>query len=84
MATELLIVGGERRPATEDNTFTVTEPGTGAPMAEVARGGRRMLVAPWTSRFGPSTKGPGRGRPPRGGGACFSEPRSWSGNASRA
>ena len=39
MTTELLVVGGERRPAAEDNTFAVIEPGTGAPMAEVAEAG---------------------------------------------
>ncbi len=39
MATELLIVGGERKPAAEDGTFTVIEPGTGGPMAEVAQAG---------------------------------------------
>src|SRR5439155_10583053 len=36
MTIELLVVGGERRAAAEDKTFTVIEPGTGAPMAEVA------------------------------------------------
>ena len=39
MTTELLVVGGERRPAAQDKTFTVIEPGTGAPMAEVAEAG---------------------------------------------
>ena len=39
MTTELLVVGGERRPAAEDNTFDVIEPGTGAPMAEVSEAG---------------------------------------------
>jgi acyl-CoA reductase-like NAD-dependent aldehyde dehydrogenase len=39
MTTELLVVGGERRPAAEGNTFAVTEPGTGVPMAEVAEAG---------------------------------------------
>ncbi|MBA3690376.1 MAG: aldehyde dehydrogenase [Actinobacteria bacterium] len=39
MITELLVVGGERVPAAEDKTFTVIEPGTGAPMAEVAEAG---------------------------------------------
>jgi len=39
MTTELLVVGGERRPAAEDKTFAVIEPGTGAPMAEVAEAG---------------------------------------------
>jgi acyl-CoA reductase-like NAD-dependent aldehyde dehydrogenase len=39
MTTELLVVGGERRPAADDKTFTVIEPGTGAPMAEVAEAG---------------------------------------------
>src|SRR5256885_17169445 len=39
MITVLLVVGGERRTAAEDKTFTVIEPGTGAPMAEVAEAG---------------------------------------------
>jgi acyl-CoA reductase-like NAD-dependent aldehyde dehydrogenase len=39
MIAELLVVGGERRPAAEDKTFTVIEPGTGSPMAEVAEAG---------------------------------------------
>jgi acyl-CoA reductase-like NAD-dependent aldehyde dehydrogenase len=39
MTTELLVVGGERRAAAEDRTFTVIEPGTGVPMAEVAEAG---------------------------------------------
>ena len=39
MTTELLVVGGERSPAAEDRTFAVIEPGTGAPMAEVAEAG---------------------------------------------
>ena len=39
MTAELLVVGGERRPAAEGNTFTVVEPGTGGPMAEVAEAG---------------------------------------------
>jgi acyl-CoA reductase-like NAD-dependent aldehyde dehydrogenase len=39
MTTELLVLGGERRAAAEDKTFTVIEPGTGAPMAEVAEAG---------------------------------------------
>jgi acyl-CoA reductase-like NAD-dependent aldehyde dehydrogenase len=33
------VVGGERSPAAEDRTFAVIEPGTGAPMAEVAEAG---------------------------------------------
>jgi acyl-CoA reductase-like NAD-dependent aldehyde dehydrogenase len=39
MTTELLVVAGERRPAVEGSTFAVVEPGTGAPMAEVAEAG---------------------------------------------
>jgi acyl-CoA reductase-like NAD-dependent aldehyde dehydrogenase len=39
MATELLVLGGEGRPAAEGRTFEVIEPGTGAPMAEVAEAG---------------------------------------------
>jgi len=59
MTTELLVVGGERQPAAEDRTFAVIEPGTGAPMAEVAEAGpadarravdvavRAFEVGPW-------------------------------------
>ena len=36
---ELLMVGGERVAAAEGKTFEVIEPGTAAPMAEVAEGG---------------------------------------------
>jgi acyl-CoA reductase-like NAD-dependent aldehyde dehydrogenase len=39
MTTELLILGGEGRPAAEGRTFGVIEPGTGAPMAEVSEAG---------------------------------------------
>jgi acyl-CoA reductase-like NAD-dependent aldehyde dehydrogenase len=39
MATELLVLGGESRPAAEGRTFGVIEPGTGAPMAEVSEAG---------------------------------------------
>jgi acyl-CoA reductase-like NAD-dependent aldehyde dehydrogenase len=39
MTTELLVLGGEGRPAAEGRTFGVIEPGTGAPMAEVAEAG---------------------------------------------
>jgi acyl-CoA reductase-like NAD-dependent aldehyde dehydrogenase len=39
MTTELLVLGGEGRPAAEGKTFGVIEPGTGAPMAEVAEAG---------------------------------------------
>jgi len=39
MITELLVVGGERRSAAENKSFAVIEPGTGAPMAEVAEAG---------------------------------------------
>ncbi|MDP9341111.1 MAG: aldehyde dehydrogenase family protein [Actinomycetota bacterium] len=39
MAAELLVLGGERTPAAENATFSVIEPGTGAPMAEVAEAG---------------------------------------------
>jgi acyl-CoA reductase-like NAD-dependent aldehyde dehydrogenase len=39
MTTELLVLGGESRPAAEGKTFGVIEPGTGAPMAEVAEAG---------------------------------------------
>ena len=41
MATELLVLGGERTEAADGGTFSVTEPGTGGAMAEVAFGGRR-------------------------------------------
>ena len=36
MDTELLIIGGERRPATTGRSFTVRAPGTGESLAEVA------------------------------------------------
>ncbi len=39
MTTELLVLGGERALAAEEKTFSVIEPGTGAPMAEVAEAG---------------------------------------------
>ena len=39
MISELLVLGGELQPAAEGKTFTVIEPGTGAPMAEVAEAG---------------------------------------------
>src|SRR5438270_10624740 len=39
MTTNLLVVGGERAPAAEGKTFSVIEPGTGGPMAEVAEAG---------------------------------------------
>ena len=39
MSTELLLIGGERVPAVEGETFQVIEPSTGAPMAEVAKAG---------------------------------------------
>jgi acyl-CoA reductase-like NAD-dependent aldehyde dehydrogenase len=39
MTTELLVLGGEGRPAAEGKTFGVIEPGTGAPMAVVAEAG---------------------------------------------
>jgi acyl-CoA reductase-like NAD-dependent aldehyde dehydrogenase len=69
MATELLVVGGERRAAAEDKSFTVIEPGTGAPMAEVAEAGpedarravdtavRAFEEGPW-----PKTSATARGR----------------------
>jgi acyl-CoA reductase-like NAD-dependent aldehyde dehydrogenase len=39
MTTELLVLGGESRPAADGKTFAVIEPGTGAPMTEVAEAG---------------------------------------------
>jgi len=39
MATELLVLGGESRPAAEGRTFGVIEPGTGAPMGEASEAG---------------------------------------------
>ncbi len=39
MTTELLVLGGERVAAAEERTFDVIEPGTGAPMAQVAEAG---------------------------------------------
>jgi acyl-CoA reductase-like NAD-dependent aldehyde dehydrogenase len=69
MNTELMVVGGERRAAAEDKTFTVIEPGTGEPMAEVAEAGpedarravdtavRAFEEGPW-----PRTSATARGR----------------------
>ncbi len=39
MAAELLVLGGTRVSAAENGTFSVIEPGNGAPMAEVAEAG---------------------------------------------
>ncbi|HZU01795.1 MAG TPA: aldehyde dehydrogenase family protein [Ktedonobacteraceae bacterium] len=39
MQTEHLIIGGKRLPATEGRTFTVIEPGSGKPFAEVSEAG---------------------------------------------
>jgi acyl-CoA reductase-like NAD-dependent aldehyde dehydrogenase len=39
MAAELLVLGGKRTPAAEHGTFSVIEPWSGAPMAEVAEAG---------------------------------------------
>jgi len=39
MAIELLVLGGEGRPAAEGKTFAVIEPGTGALLTEVAEAG---------------------------------------------
>src|SRR5919198_3589987 len=39
MSAELLVVGSERVAAAEGATTEVVEPGTGAPMAEVAEAG---------------------------------------------
>jgi acyl-CoA reductase-like NAD-dependent aldehyde dehydrogenase len=69
MTTELLVVGGERRPAADDKSFTVIEPGTGAPLAQVAEAGpedarravdtavRAFEEGPW-----PRTSATARGR----------------------
>ncbi|MFL5798342.1 MAG: aldehyde dehydrogenase family protein [Actinomycetota bacterium] len=69
MSAELLVVGGERRAAAEGRTFSVVEPGTGAPMAEVAEAGpedarlavdtafRAFEEGPW-----PRTSATARGR----------------------
>jgi acyl-CoA reductase-like NAD-dependent aldehyde dehydrogenase len=69
MITEPLVMGGERRLAAEGTTFTVIEPGTGAPMAEVAEAGpedarlavdtavRAFEEGPW-----PRTSATARGR----------------------
>src|SRR6266496_4225208 len=69
MATELLVLGGERRPAAESGTFSVTEPGTGNPMAEVAEAGpedaRRavdMAVGAFEEGPWPRTSATERGR----------------------
>ncbi len=39
MGIELLVIGGERTPAANGETFDVVEPGTGSPMATVAKAG---------------------------------------------
>ncbi len=39
MTIELLVLGGERRPASDGRTFPVIEPATGKPFAEVAQAG---------------------------------------------
>lgn len=39
MATELLVLGGERTAAAGGRSFTVVEPATGGPLAEVAEAG---------------------------------------------
>jgi acyl-CoA reductase-like NAD-dependent aldehyde dehydrogenase len=39
MVTELLVLGGERTASADGSTFEVIEPGTGAPLAEVAEAG---------------------------------------------
>jgi betaine-aldehyde dehydrogenase len=69
MTTELLFVGGELVPAVEGGTFTVTEPGNGSALAEVAEAGpedarravdvavRAFEEGPW-----PRTSAPERGR----------------------
>ncbi|HYT77681.1 MAG TPA: aldehyde dehydrogenase family protein [Actinomycetota bacterium] len=69
MSAELLVVGGERRAAAEGATTEVVEPGTGAPMAEVAAAGpedarlavdvavRAFEEGPW-----PRTSATARGR----------------------
>ena len=69
MTTEQLVVGGERRSAAEDKTFTVIEPGTGAAMAEVAEAGpedARMAVDTAVRAFDeglwPRTSATARGR----------------------
>ena len=40
MATELLVLGGERTEAADGGTFSVTEPGTGGAMGRSAAAGR--------------------------------------------
>jgi acyl-CoA reductase-like NAD-dependent aldehyde dehydrogenase len=69
MITEPLVMGGERRLAADGTTFTVTEPGTGAPMAEVAEAGpedARMAVDTGVRAFDegpwPRTSATARGR----------------------
>jgi acyl-CoA reductase-like NAD-dependent aldehyde dehydrogenase len=39
MATELLVLAGERREAADGSTFEVIEPGSGGPMVDVAQAG---------------------------------------------
>jgi acyl-CoA reductase-like NAD-dependent aldehyde dehydrogenase len=67
--TEPLVVGGERQLAADNKTFTVIEPGTGAPMAEVAEAGpedaRRAVdtaVRAFESGPWPRTSATARGR----------------------
>jgi acyl-CoA reductase-like NAD-dependent aldehyde dehydrogenase len=69
MTTQALVLGGEHALAAEEKTFTVIEPGTGGPMAEVAEAGpedarravdtavRAFEEGPW-----PKTSATARGR----------------------
>ena len=81
MTTELLFVGGELVPAVEGGIFTVTEPGNGSALAEVAEAGpedARRAVDVAVRAF---EEVRGRGCPRPNAAACRSEPRYWSGAA---
>ena len=80
MTTELLFVGGELVPAVEGGIFTVTEPGNGSALAEVAEAGPEDASAADVA-VRAFEEGSAGGRPPPNAAACCSEPRYWSGAA---
>ena len=61
MATELLVLGGERTAATDGATSGVIEPGTGEPMAEVADAGAEDARRAVDIAIARSSRAPGRG-----------------------
>ncbi len=71
MTTQLLVLGGEWVEAVEGGTFDVVEPGTGVPMATVAKAGAedaRRAVGIARRAF---DEGPGRARVrPSAAGCC--------------